>query len=98
VQQVTPPLGVDRAAEQSFPLAAELFNPLFVLRRELLLDLAPQALRQSGTLASGGNGDLKRAAPHDSGIVKVAARGVINDIAQDAAPLGFPEHQFVQFP
>ena len=75
---------------------AEVGEPLFVLGAELVFELFSEALGKGRTLARGGDGDLERAALNDGGIVEVAERRNVHDVAEDAAASGFFEDTLVE--
>jgi hypothetical protein len=57
-----------------------LSNPLGVLRTELLLELDANVLRERRAVAGGRNRDLKIAAIHNGGIVKIAVVRIVDRI------------------
>ena len=96
MQQAAPPLRIHDSREQLLPRLPELLYPRFVLGPELLLQLAPQTLRQGRAETAGGNGNLQGAALHHSGIVKVAPLRVVDNVTQNPLPFRLPKHSFVQ--
>jgi hypothetical protein len=83
--------------EQALALAAERLDPRFVFRSELLLEFPAKALRQGRTLAVGRNRDLKFSPIYDRRIIEVASGGIVDYVAQNAAPLSFMVNAVVQF-
>ena len=65
MQQAFALLGRHRNALQFLARAAELRDPLFPLRTELLFEFLAQALRERGTQAARGNRDLQFTAAYD---------------------------------
>lgn len=84
-------------SEEFSALLAELLEPGFVLGAELLFEFFTEALRQRGTLAGSGDGDLQRATLHYGGVVEVAKLRKIHDVAEHAATAGFGVNVFVHF-
>ena len=77
---------------QNFPAQlSQIIEPRSQIRRELRVDLAPQALRQRWTLARGRNGDLQIAPLHDRAEEEVAQRRIVGGVAQNGAPRSFFE-------
>src|SRR6185437_13571764 len=68
-------------------LAAQLTEPGqpgAEIARQLLIDFAPQALRDSRAFAGGGDGDLQVAAADDRSKKEIAVGYVVDAVAQDA--------------
>ena len=76
--------GEDVAAE-----LAEILQPGSEVRGKLFVDFAAQALRERGTFAGGGDGDLQIAASDYRAEVEVAVRRVVDRVAEDVAGYGF---------
>ena len=75
---------------QDFPAQlAQVVQPRSQIRRELRVDLAPQALRQRRTLTRGRNSNLQVAPLHDRTEEEVAQRRIVRGVAQDRAARGF---------
>ena len=65
-------LGIEILREELFARLAQVFQPFFVFRGELIFQLFAKALRQGRALAAGGDGNLKGSALDDGRIEKVA--------------------------
>jgi hypothetical protein len=76
------------AGKQFRPFSTQLFDPALVLRPELPLELLPQAMRQLRTASAGRDGNLEVSAPDNGRIEEVAVEGIIDGVAQHAAPAG----------
>ena len=83
--------------KQSSAFSAELLKPVPIDWRELVFKLFANALRQCRTEAAGGNRDLEMAPANNRWIEKVTMRRVIDNIAENAAPLRFPIDAMVYF-
>ena len=82
-----------RNALQFLTSAAELRNPCFPFRPELLLEFHAQPLRERGTQPAGGNRDLQFTAAHHGGEVEIAALRFVDRVAQNASACG-PRHRY----
>ena len=83
MQSLAAILRIQATSKQLLPHAPEFFYPACVNRRQLGFELPAQSLRERGTLPRGGNCDLQIAPANDSGIVEVAAIGVIDHVAEN---------------
>ena len=97
VQEALALLRIHVGGEQFLTLLAELLEPGFVFRAELLFEFFAEALSQRGALAGGGDGDLQRAALRYGWVIEIAKLGHVHDVAQDAAAMGFAVNVLVQF-
>ncbi len=97
VQQAFALLRMKRGAEEFLAGFAKVREPFFVFRAELNFELFSEALGQGRALPRRGNGDLKRTALYDGGIIEITKRGNIHDVAEHAALRRFCKYALVQF-
>ena len=91
-----PFVGVKLSGLQAVAELSELFEPVFVFRPILFFKFFAEALRESGTFARRGNGDLQCSALHHGRIIEIAQIRHVHDVAQDAALCGFTEDSFME--
>ena len=63
---------------------SHIFKPRAEVFRQLLVDLAAQLLRDGGTLAGCGDGNLQRSTADHGTEVEIAVRRIIDAVCQDA--------------
>src|SRR6266576_1388240 len=96
VEQAFPFFRVQLLREELVASLAYLREPFFVFRSELIFELFSEALCKGRALSSGGNGDLQRSTLHDGGIVEIAKRGDIHNVAEHATLRGLSENALVE--
>src|ERR1051326_1505523 len=84
MQQLLAAVAARQQIADGFAHAAEPGCPRFVLRTELAFQFPAHPLGERGTVAAGGDGDLKFTAADDRGSVKVAMAGIVDRIGERA--------------
>ncbi len=97
VQQVFALLRIEHGGEELVTGLAQVREPFFIFRAELIFELFSEALGKCRALPSGRNGDLEGPTLYDGGIVEIAKRRFIHDVAEDAMPRCLFEYALVQF-
>lgn len=80
------------------PRLAEPAQPRLPLRTELRFQLFTEALGQRSAMASRGDRNLQRTAPHYGGIIEIAKGTIANHIAKDATQLRLLKHRPIHRP
>ena len=97
MDQTAAQFGIVKLLKQSSAFSAELLKPVPINRRELVFKLFAHTLRQSRAQPARGNRNLEVAPAHNRRIKEVTVLRVIDNIAEDAAPMRFPADEMVYF-
>jgi len=91
------PTALDRKMARHHATAdfAEAVEPACVFGRDSCFNVVTESLRQSGTLARGGNRYLQVSPADEGAIVEVATIGVVNGVAEDSVAFCFLVDGFV---